>query len=60
VRLAERGASEGGIEDLGAFRSLWFADPDGMHGELAVIVDSNLGEIHEPRPVESMEGRRPA
>ena len=28
-RLVDRGATDGTIEDLGAFHSLWFVDPDG-------------------------------
>jgi catechol 2,3-dioxygenase-like lactoylglutathione lyase family enzyme len=58
-RLRERGACQGGVEDLGAFRSLWFEDPDGMHVELAVIVDPDLQGIHEPRPVESVRDPAP-
>jgi catechol 2,3-dioxygenase-like lactoylglutathione lyase family enzyme len=50
-RLVDRGASDGAIDDLGAFHSLWFADPDGMRGELIVIVDPELDGIHEPRPL---------
>ena len=50
-RLVDRGACDGAVEDLGAFHSMWFADPDGMRGELIVIVDPELGGIHEPRPL---------
>ena len=50
-RLVERGACDGAVEDLGAFHSLWFEDPDGMHVEVTVIVDATLGVIHEPRPL---------
>lgn len=50
-RLVERGACDGTVEDLGAFHSLWFTDPDGMRGELTVIVDDELKGIHEPRPL---------
>lgn len=50
-RLIERGASDSAVEDLGAFHSLWFEDPDGMHGEVTVIVDATLRGIHEPRPL---------
>lgn len=50
-RLVERGASDGTVEDLGAFHALWFQDPDGMHVELTVIVDPDLAGIHEPRPL---------
>jgi hypothetical protein len=30
---------------------LWFVDPDGMRGEVALIVDPSLSKIHEPRPI---------
>jgi catechol 2,3-dioxygenase-like lactoylglutathione lyase family enzyme len=50
-RLVERGATDGTIEDLGAFHSLWFLDPDGMHAELTLIVDHSLDGIHAPRPI---------
>jgi catechol 2,3-dioxygenase-like lactoylglutathione lyase family enzyme len=49
-RLHERGASDGTVEDLGAFHSLWFRDPDGMQAELTVIVDETLAGIHAPQP----------
>ena len=48
-RLIECGASEGAIDDLGAFRTLAFQDPDGMRGELTWVVDPALAGIHEPR-----------
>lgn len=51
ARLTERGASDGTVEDLGAFHSVWFTDPDGMRAELVVIVDAELRGIHEPRPL---------
>jgi catechol 2,3-dioxygenase-like lactoylglutathione lyase family enzyme len=50
-RVVARGAGDGTVEDLGAFHSLWFEDPDGMRGELTVIVDPDLRGIHEPRPL---------
>jgi hypothetical protein len=50
-RLVGRGACDGAVDDLGAFHSVWFEDPDGMRGELAVIVDLELRGIHEPRPL---------
>ena len=50
-RLEERGAEAGGVDDLGAFHSLWFEDPDGMRVELVAIVDPELRGIHEPRPL---------
>jgi catechol 2,3-dioxygenase-like lactoylglutathione lyase family enzyme len=52
ARLVERGATTGVVENLGAFHSLWFDDPDGMRAELTVIVDPALGTIHAPRPLE--------
>jgi len=50
-RLAERGASGGAVDDLGAFQSCWFEDPDGMRVELTVIIDPDLAHVHEPRPL---------
>lgn len=50
ARLVDRQASDGAIEDLGAFHATWFQDPDGMRGELTVIVDPALRGIHAPRP----------
>lgn len=44
------GASDGAVDDLGAYHALWFSDPDGMRGELVLIVDPALGGIHAPRP----------
>lgn len=38
-RLTARAATDGTIDDLGAFHSLWFTGPDGMRGELTLIVD---------------------
>ena len=48
-RLRERGAYDGAVDDLGAFRSFWFEDPDGMRVELTAIVDPELRDIHAPR-----------
>ena len=53
ARLARRDASDGTIEDLGAFHSIWFDDPDGMRGEVVLIVDDRLHDIHAPRPLEA-------
>jgi catechol 2,3-dioxygenase-like lactoylglutathione lyase family enzyme len=50
-RLVERGATDGTVEDVGAFHTLWFRDPDGMHAELTLIVDPSLDGIHAPRPL---------
>ena len=52
-RLIARGASDGAVDDLGAFHSTWFVDPDGMRGEIVVIVDDRLDGIHAPRPLAS-------
>lgn len=51
TQLVERGASDGKVEDLGAFHALWFRDPDGMRGEVSLIVDSRLGLFHAPVPL---------
>jgi catechol 2,3-dioxygenase-like lactoylglutathione lyase family enzyme len=48
-RLVEAKASDGTVDDLGAFHALWFEDPDGMRGEVTVIIDPQLRGIHEPR-----------
>ena len=50
-RLVARDASDGSVDDLGAFHSAWFTDPDGMQVELVLIVDDALTGIHEPRPL---------
>jgi catechol 2,3-dioxygenase-like lactoylglutathione lyase family enzyme len=50
-RLVAKGASDGVVEDLGAFHALWFEDPDGMRGELVLIVDPRLEGIHAPEPL---------
>jgi catechol 2,3-dioxygenase-like lactoylglutathione lyase family enzyme len=47
-RLIDRGATDGAVDDLGAFRSIWFTDPDGMAAELVLIVDDALRGVHEP------------
>ena len=52
ARLVERGATDGAVEDLGAFHSVWFTDPDGMRVELVTIVDDTLAGIHAPQPLE--------
>jgi catechol 2,3-dioxygenase-like lactoylglutathione lyase family enzyme len=52
-RLIEAQASDGTIEDLGAFHAMWFNDPDGMRGEVIAIVDPTLRGIHEPRVLPS-------
>jgi catechol 2,3-dioxygenase-like lactoylglutathione lyase family enzyme len=51
ARLVARGASDGAVTDQGAFHTTWFEDPDGMRGELTVIVDPELRGIHAPEPL---------
>lgn len=51
-RLVGRGATDGAVDDLGAFHSIWFDDPDGMRVEVVVIVDDTLQGVHAPRPVQ--------
>jgi catechol 2,3-dioxygenase-like lactoylglutathione lyase family enzyme len=51
ARLLDRGATSGVVEDLGAFHALWFTDPDGMRGELSLIVDPALRVFHAPVPL---------
>jgi len=55
-RLLAAGASNGEVQDLGAFHALWFTDPDGMRGELSLIVDPTLSEFHAPRPLRPTAG----
>jgi catechol 2,3-dioxygenase-like lactoylglutathione lyase family enzyme len=50
-RLVRRGATDRSVENLGAFHSVWFSDPDGMRVELTLIVDPLLGGIHAPEPL---------
>lgn len=52
-RLLARGASPGTVEDLGAMHALWFTDPDGMRGEVCLIVDAELRGFHAPVPLAS-------
>jgi catechol 2,3-dioxygenase-like lactoylglutathione lyase family enzyme len=47
-RLVARATTDGTIDDLGAFRSVWFTDPDGMPVEVVHIVDETLRGIHAP------------
>ena len=51
-RLVQRDATDGRVEDLGAFHSIWFDDPDGMRGEVVLVVDDRLDGIHAPRPLQ--------
>ena len=50
-RLVQREACDGRVDDLGAFHSLGFDDPDGQRVELTLIVDDRLDHFHEPRPL---------
>lgn len=56
-RLMACGASDGKIDDLGAFHALWFNDPDGMRVELALIVDPALRAFHAPTSLNSTPAR---
>lgn len=49
-QLLERGASDGAIADLGPNLCLSFTDPDGMHGEVCLIIDPSLQGFHQPQP----------
>jgi catechol 2,3-dioxygenase-like lactoylglutathione lyase family enzyme len=51
ANLVARGASTGDIDDLGAVHSVWFTDPDGMRGEIVLVLDALLVGMHEPRPL---------
>jgi catechol 2,3-dioxygenase-like lactoylglutathione lyase family enzyme len=51
-RLLQRRATDGAVDDLGAFHSLWFRDPDGMDAELTVIIDDDLIGVHAPQPLD--------
>lgn len=50
-RLVACGATDGSVDDLGPFHSVWFRDPDGMQAELTLIVDGSLTGIHAPTPL---------
>lgn len=52
-RLVDCGASDGAVDNLGAFHTLSFEDPDDMRGEVTLIVDPALSRIHEPRRIEA-------
>jgi GNAT superfamily N-acetyltransferase len=45
------GASDGRVDDLGAFRTTAFLDPDGMRVELTLIIDDALRHIQAPEPM---------
>lgn len=49
-RLMACGASDGRIDDLGAFQTMSFSDPDGMRVELTLVVDPSLRHVHAPTP----------
>jgi hypothetical protein len=48
-RLLARGACTEAITDFGSQISFMFIDPDGMEGEICLVVDA-AAESHEPRP----------
>jgi catechol 2,3-dioxygenase-like lactoylglutathione lyase family enzyme len=51
ARLMAADATTGTVEDLGAMHSLWFRDPDGMRGEVCLVVDAALRSFHAPEPL---------
>lgn len=53
ARLLAQDRTDGTVEDLGAFQALWFIDPDGMRGELTLIVVPALSKFHAPRSLPS-------
>lgn len=40
-----------GVNHVAVLTDVWFEDPDGMRGELTLIVDPALASIHAPRPL---------
>jgi catechol 2,3-dioxygenase-like lactoylglutathione lyase family enzyme len=46
--------SDGAIFDLGPVRSLAFSDPDGMHVEVCIILDTALQGFHQPQLYEKV------
>lgn len=54
LALVARGAGARSVEDLGAMHAVWFQDPDGMKGEVCLIVDEQLRGFHAPRPMSAV------
>ncbi|QIR36531.1 VOC family protein [Tolypothrix sp. PCC 7910] len=49
-KLIDRGVSDGAVFDLGPVLNLSFSDPDGMHIEVCLIVDTSFEGFHQPQP----------
>ncbi len=49
-RSLRRGRAMGRSRISARSTPVWFKDPDGMRGELTLIVKPDLSGIHEPRP----------
>lgn len=50
-RLVERDATDGVVYDGGATHTVNFTDPDGMWSEVVLVVDREMRDVHEPRPL---------
>ena len=46
-RLVECGATDGFVTDFGRAHSVWFKDPDGLEGEVLLVISKEV-EIHPP------------
>ena len=46
-RLIEHGATDGFVTDFGRAHSVWFKDPDGLEGEVLLLI-SRDGEVRPP------------
>lgn len=46
-RLVEAGASDGSVTDFGRVRTVWFRDPDGCEGEIAIWFDGEVRRFDE-------------
>jgi catechol 2,3-dioxygenase-like lactoylglutathione lyase family enzyme len=46
-RLVECGATDGFVTDFGRAHSVWFKDPDGLEGEVMLLISKD-GEVHPP------------
>ncbi|MEO6570622.1 MAG: VOC family protein, partial [Ilumatobacteraceae bacterium] len=46
-RLLEHGATDGFVTDFGRAHSVWFKDPDGLEGEVLLLISKD-GEVYPP------------
>jgi catechol 2,3-dioxygenase-like lactoylglutathione lyase family enzyme len=46
-RLVEREATDGFVTDFGRAHSVWFKDPDGLEGEVLLMISTD-GPVHPP------------